>query len=261
MDNKGSWYFSSSLYFHQHLYPYSSLYFQLTTIDKKPRFSVSNSVDATPHTILVALIVLCSRSTINFSIDNKRLTRVEPLQNIKLDIAPRLDHFYQKRQLTRNQAHEPTARSVEHDDTLRLTIEAYNQTFHLHLEPNTDLFHPNAVTVNEHGVTEPLIPESFRVYRGYAIETYYSDNRWKADQAGIKRDDFTAQYDVGVLGWARVIVRHDIKHSLDYPIVEGSFRAYGDLYHIKATSNYKLAKRLDDAELSTAFTCQVFLRI
>ncbi|KAI9024900.1 Metallo-peptidase family M12-domain-containing protein [Phycomyces nitens] len=201
------------------------------------------------------LRLLCSvavvQLTLGHSIDNKRLTRIEPLQDLKLDIAPRLDHFYQKRQLTRNQAHEPSARSVEHDDMLRLTIEAYNQTFYLHLEPNTDLFHHNAMTVYGNGKTEPLLPESFRVYRGYAIHSQYSDERWKADQTGIKRDHFSAQHDIGVLGWARLVVRHDIKHSLDYPIVEGTFRADGDMYHIKATSNYKLAKRSDDAELAS----------
>ncbi|KAI7862047.1 Metallo-peptidase family M12-domain-containing protein [Spinellus fusiger] len=187
--------------------------------------------------------------SLEHSIDNKRLSRVEPLTQITFEIAPRSNFFFEKRQTTPNCLHSPTARSVEHDDTLRLSIEAFNQTYQLHLEPNTDLFHPSAVTVDENGREEKIRPESFRVYRGYCIDKYYSDERWKTDQANVKRDDFLTQHEKGVLGWARIIVRYDEGHSTKIPIIEGSFRAHGDTYNIKSTSNYRLVKRSDDARL------------
>src|SRR4051794_24486962 len=34
--------------------------------------------------------------------------------------------------------------TLEHSDSFRLTISAFNETFHLHLRPNDDLIHPSA---------------------------------------------------------------------------------------------------------------------
>jgi hypothetical protein len=53
----------------------------------------------------------------------------------------------------------------------------------------------------------------------------------------------------GVLGWARITVRQDIKHDLDHPLFEGAFSIYGDTHHVKLTNNYHLTKRSDDADL------------
>lgn len=36
----------------------------------------------------------------------------------------------------------------------------------------------------------------------------------------------------------------------DQPILEGAFRTYGDIYHIRSTSNYNLVKRSEDASVT-----------
>lgn len=145
------------------------------------------------------------------SVNNRKLERIEPLNAVSLDIAPRPEAFFEKRSLTANPAYVPKSpKAIEYDDILRLSLTAYNQTFHLHLHPNTDLFHPNAV-VNYGGYEERIRPQDYRVYRGLVIDSAYSDDRWKEDQAGVWRDELTAEHEPGVLGWARIIVRHDIR--------------------------------------------------
>ncbi|KAF7728028.1 hypothetical protein EC973_006793 [Apophysomyces ossiformis] len=112
-----------------------------------------------------------------------------------------------------------------------MKLNTHNQSLYLHLVPNHELFHPNAV-VNQDGVEEPLRHEEYRVYRGYVVDPAYSDERWIADQAGLLRDEFVAE------------------HQLDYPVFEGSFRLRQDMYHIQSKTNYRLSKRSDDADLT-----------
>ncbi|CDH56326.1 zinc metalloprotease [Lichtheimia corymbifera JMRC:FSU:9682] len=185
-------------------------------------------------------------------VNNRKLNRLEPLTTVQLDIAPRSQSFYSKRDQTQNPAYQPSGpKAIQHDDMLRLAVSAFNTTYFLHLHPNTDLFHPNAV-INYNGREERLKRHEYRVYRGYVVDETQSHDRWVADRAGVLRDDFAAENEAGVLGWARIVVRDDISHDLDYPVFEGSFRVHDNIYHVKATHNYQLAKRSDDVELNTA---------
>ncbi|KAI7853791.1 Metallo-peptidase family M12-domain-containing protein [Circinella umbellata] len=183
------------------------------------------------------------------SVNNRKLEKVEGLGSVQLDIATRPESFFKKRDLTRNPAYRPTeGRAIEHDDILRLAVPAFNQTFYLHLHPNDEIFHPNAViTVGDK--QERVRPHEYRVYRGYVIDESFSRSRWQEDQAGLWRDSYSAESDPGVLGWARITIRRDIKHDQSYPVFEGAFRAHQDTYHVKATNNYRMAKRSDDADL------------
>lgn len=95
-------------------------------------------------------------------------------------------------------------RSLQHDDTLRLSINAYNKTMYLHLTPNLDLFHPNAV-FHEKGKSTLLKPSDYRVYHGYVIDDIYSEYYWIS---GLQEE---MDNQPGVLGWARIIVRNDIR--------------------------------------------------
>ncbi|KAI8377741.1 Metallo-peptidase family M12-domain-containing protein [Radiomyces spectabilis] len=195
----------------------------------------------------LVILLLFASTVLGHSVNNRRIKRVEPLTQIHLDIAPRPESFFEKRSLTRNPSHVPGVQSIQYDDILRLAVPAFNRTFYLHLAPNLDLFHPNAVLTHD-GAEYPLQHHQFRIYKGVTVEAPYSDARWVADKAGVRRDD--TEDDEGVTGWARMIIRHDIKHELDYPLIEGSFQVYDDIYQIKAVSNYKLTKRADDAEFN-----------
>ena len=113
--------------------------------------------------------------------------------------------------MTRNPAYRPTeGRAIEHDDILRLAVPAFNQTFYLHLHPNDELFHPNAV-ITVGNKQERVRPHEYRIYRGYVIDESFSHSRWQEDQAGLWRDSYSAESDPGVLGWARITLRRDIK--------------------------------------------------
>ncbi|KAI9306123.1 Metallo-peptidase family M12-domain-containing protein, partial [Cunninghamella echinulata] len=188
------------------------------------------------------------------SLNNRRLLRIEALNKVNVDIAPRPDTFFQKRDISANKHYKPRVQSIEHDDILRFTLNAYNQTHHIHLVPNHDLFHPNAV-VNTEGVDKPLNHKEYRVYRGYVVDSTLSEKRWQEDQVGLWRDHETLNNhgDGGILGWARFIIRHDIKHDLEYPIFEGAFMTNDDTYHVKSSETYQRVKRSDDAELHHAY--------
>ncbi|KAG1057461.1 hypothetical protein G6F43_000711 [Rhizopus delemar] len=133
---------------------------------------------------------------------------------------------------------------MEYDDSLRLTVDAFNKTIYLHLAPNYELFHPNAVFYQD-GQSIPLKPSDFRVYRGYAIDGLYSEHWWMENVKNV--DDLENQ--PGVIGWARIIIRNDIKHVAEHPLFEGAFSMYGDIHHIKLKDTYIRTKRSEDAEV------------
>jgi hypothetical protein len=76
---------------------------------------------------------------------------------------------------------------------VRLSLFAYNTTFHLHLEPNSDLFHPEAV-VHHQGSSRPVLNDSIMVYKGHVVHT-------------------DSLYPLRKLGWARILIRYDLEHK------------------------------------------------
>lgn len=128
---------------------------------------------------------------------------------MKLDIAARSNNFFEKRDISENTHYQPNVRSLQFDDSLRLSVEAFNKTIYLHLTPNHDLFHPNAV-VHQHGQSVALNPSDYRVYRGYAIEEFYSNHWWIS---GLQSEE-DMENQPGVLGWARITVRNDIRYCI-----------------------------------------------
>ncbi|CAO3679896.1 unnamed protein product [Rhizopus stolonifer] len=73
---------------------------------------------------------------------------------------------------------------------LRLTIHAFDSTYYLYLEPNLDLFHPEAVI---HQNTQPIdfgIPYKGRVMQANADHVWY--NQEQKDSS---------------LGWARILIQ------------------------------------------------------
>lgn len=139
------------------------------------------------------------------SFNDDQLTSIESISNLKVDIAPRSRHFFQKRSQSANPELSP--KTLEHDDSFRLTLNAYNQTFYLHLEPNSDLFHPKAVIHHTADGSEQRIEqEKILVYKGHVVRSFEMDNRWMQEKAGVLEFDATTTQ----LGWARILVRHDL---------------------------------------------------
>lgn len=62
-------------------------------------------------------------------------------------------------------------RDLTHDDSFVLEFSAFDQLFKLSLEPNTELFHPEAtVTVFNDSITqtvERLVPHDYLIYKGH----------------------------------------------------------------------------------------------
>lgn len=104
--------------------------------------------------------------------------RITPRKFIARDVSP-------------NPHYVPHFTSLRHDDSFQLQFNAYNSTIRLSLAPNTELFHPEAsvVIVDEDGsqTTSSLIHEDYRIYKGSVLNENEDE-----------------------VGWARVVVRHDI---------------------------------------------------
>ncbi|KAL9557529.1 hypothetical protein MBANPS3_001336 [Mucor bainieri] len=186
----------------------------------------------------------------DISFNDNQLNRIESISNLRVDIAPRSQHFFQKRSQSANAELSP--RTLKHDDSFRLSLNAYNQTFYLHLEPNFDLFHPRAVILTEGESAQRIQQEKILVYKGHVVRPFEMDNRWMQEKAGVLEFDSKTDAATTQLGWARILVRHDLmsRHKTDQPIIEGAFKVQNDIYHIKATTNYNLVKRSVDIAAS-----------
>jgi hypothetical protein len=79
---------------------------------------------------------------------------------------------------------------------VRLSLIAYNTTFYLHLEPNFDLFHPQAV-IHYQGSSRPATKDNINVYKGHVIDKQ-EDELYPSSRK---------------LGWARILIRHDLMHK------------------------------------------------
>ncbi|KAM3586924.1 hypothetical protein VKS41_001973 [Umbelopsis sp. WA50703] len=164
-----------------------------------------------------------------------------------MQIVPR--DFY-KRDMSLNPNHNAKVQQLRHDDSLRLQFSAFNSSFNLHLIPNLDLFHSNAVFHSESSGSHSLKHEDYRIYRGVVVNDENTDIRWTQEQTGVWRDHYSLESETsqGILGWARIIVHHDLDQT-PHPVFEGSFSVEGDIYHIKRLSNYRITKRSDDIDL------------
>ncbi|KAI8987454.1 Metallo-peptidase family M12-domain-containing protein [Mycotypha africana] len=230
--------------------------------------------------LCILFVAVLPLLTLGHSIDNRQLKRIEPLTHVKIDIAPRTHAYFEKRHQSPN-THPTLSTALKHidyDDILRLSFTAYNQTFYLHLEPNLDLFHPEAVTHHQElGISTHLHPSRWLtqgtksaqnnkilVYKGHVIHPAHTENTWYKDALGVLNSEFypyphssssllpSFSYQQPQLGWARIIIRHDLmsRHKTEQTIVEGAFKVDNELYHIKSTSNYRLVKRADDVGLA-----------
>ncbi|CAG8565711.1 12531_t:CDS:10 [Cetraspora pellucida] len=145
--------------------------------------------------------------------------------------------------------------SLQHDDSLRLKFVAFNRTFNIHLEPNTDIFHPEAtITIhhkNKTSTTTRLIPQDYRLYKGVLLDVDSTDRRLSEDIVGLKRLSLHEELSTlpSVLGWARIIVLNDGSLNNKHLTFEGTFSYMGDLHHIKSIDKFQVAQFRDDPEI------------
>lgn len=191
-------------------------------------------------------------------------TQVRPLKRlanpttISLEILPRNPYSIPASNLYKRQPYPPS--TLRFNDSFRLILSAYNETFYLHLRPNDHLVHPAArihyyttlpdgTDVLEH--TEPLLRESVRAYLGEVVTADHSPTRMREDAAGAVHAPHAAD-----LGWARVMV-HSQGGPGAPPVFEGAFSAAGVIYHIMTRENYLrtrlaldplLAEPVDDSD-------------
>ena len=81
--------------------------------------------------------------------------------------------------------------SIHYDDSLRISFYINDEQFNLHLNPNHDLFHPNAkVNYFSKGFlshVEYLQKENFKIFQGFTLSSQHSDKRLAEDTARVIR--------------------------------------------------------------------------
>ncbi|KAF8937009.1 hypothetical protein BGZ58_003383 [Dissophora ornata] len=140
---------------------------------------------------------------------------------------------------------------VSMNDIVRIQFTAYNTTFHLHLEPNLDLVHPEA------DLGDGLSRDEIMAFKGVVVEDeHHSDRKWDraARTSKAENSQRTVEhmlYEDGVLGWARMMIEHDPDNE-NALVLRGAFMADGDTYHVTTQQHYHIQKRSDDALPSTS---------
>jgi hypothetical protein len=149
------------------------------------------------------------------------------------------------------------SKNLHHTDSFRLTLDAFGETFHLHLRPNEHLIHP-AARINYYSSspsgqsvlthTEPLLPESVKAYWGEVIPSHLSAARMREDAVGLRHRPKGPE-----LGWARITVHHqgDVDAGMA-PVFEGAFSVNGVVHHIVTKDNYMRTKHSLDPENVTS---------
>ncbi|KIM48454.1 hypothetical protein M413DRAFT_440195 [Hebeloma cylindrosporum] len=196
-----------------------------------------------PFQSLFALVVLFISWThpINAHIPPARpLKRVANPSTLSLEILPR-NRYHSSSPSNLSKRQPPN--TLRYNDSFRLILSAYNETFHLHLRPNDHLIHPaariNYYTTTSDGKevlthTKPLLRESVKAYLGEVISADHSPARMREDAAGV-----IPQTHPEDLGWARIMVHEQGNTNEGIPpVFEGAFSARGVIYHIMTKENY-----------------------
>ncbi|KIL71088.1 hypothetical protein M378DRAFT_183602 [Amanita muscaria Koide BX008] len=146
--------------------------------------------------------------------------------------------------------------SLRHDDSFRLVLSAFNDTFHLHLRPNDHLIHPAAQIIYYESSTDgavqkhtaPLLRETVKAYWGEVVAAHHSPTRMLEDAIGVVHSPSHP----ADLGFARIMVHDHVNSgsSSISPNYEGAFSMNGDVYHIMTKDNYLRRKHRLDPELS-----------
>ncbi|KAG0226711.1 Metallo-peptidase family M12-domain-containing protein [Mortierella sp. GBAus27b] len=192
---------------------------------------------------VVALALIAIDSVQAHSTAWPTITRSEHIRNLRHDVLPK--GYNDPAPLSkRNLDDETLQRIVRKDDTIRIQFTAYNSTFHLHLEPNLDFIHPEA------DLGDGITHDQILAFKGVVVENdYHSDRKWDRAARTSKAEKRTVEhmlYEEGVLGWARMVVEHDMDHK-GTVILRGAFMVGDETYHVTTQEHYHIQKRSDDA--------------
>jgi hypothetical protein len=178
------------------------------------------------------------------------LARVEHPTTHALEILPRTSSVLHARTVP------DKAPILRHSDAFRLVLSAFDETFHLHLRPNTDLLHPDArINLYRPGpdgvayryASKPLIPQDVLAYEGEVVLASHSESRMREDAAKLVRPGMGA----GSIGWARIMVHHQGNAAAGVPpVYEGAFTYHGIIHHVSTRTKYLRTRRDLDPELS-----------
>ncbi|KIP05328.1 hypothetical protein PHLGIDRAFT_25147 [Phlebiopsis gigantea 11061_1 CR5-6] len=198
---------------------------------------------------LLSVFVIAIRYAHASSAPPRPLKRIDHPTTRALEILPRrplASGSYAKRSL-------PLSSTIlEHTDNFRLTLSAFDNTFHLHLRPNDHLVH-SAARITFHSTapdgrrithTEPLLRENVKAYWGEVVGADLSETRMREDAAGVQPRPSGGKHE---LGWARITV-HDQGDAAAGrpPSFEGAFSVYGDVHHVMTADNYMRTKHALD---------------
>ncbi|KAJ8520374.1 hypothetical protein ONZ45_g2811 [Pleurotus djamor] len=202
----------------------------------------------------LVIVTLLSWSTLvqGHSAPPKPLKRLARPETLALEIFPRQPLIQDT--ITRRAIPSPRSTTLRHDDSFRLTLSAFGETFHLHLQPNEHLIHPAArihyytTTSDGRSVLSKIVPltkESVKAYMGDVIHADLSSSRMREDAAKV------AHSKLPKMGWARIMV-HDQGDVATgrLPVFEGAFSFNGDVYHIVTKDNYLRTKHHLDPEIA-----------
>ncbi|CDR99137.1 related to ADAM protease ADM-B [Sporisorium scitamineum] len=197
---------------------------------------------------LLLVVLLTATSTTARSRRNGPLQRIARTSNVKIEtVSPST--------FSRRSTSNWQARSNSDPPPLRLSFRAFQQDFHLHLQPNKDILHPEGTLVRYHGLnettgqsyirsTETLYPGDVPAYHGVVVHASHSSRRLKEDRAGAARDIYQDQ-SLGVVGRAAIML-HDDGSVSGVPSFSGSFDWFGNVHHIDTPRSYIAKRQVDD---------------
>jgi hypothetical protein len=183
------------------------------------------------------------------------LKRLSHPSTLALEILPRQEGLHSSPILPFSKRQAPPSSTLRHDDSFRLTISTFDETFYLHLRPNHHLVHPaariNYYSTDSNGQSylthsEPLIRETVKAYWGEVIASDHSSTRMREDAAGAVHQPHPSE-----LGWVRLMIHHqgDMGNGIA-PKFEGAFSVKGVVYHIMTKENYLRTKNEFDPDVS-----------
>lgn len=170
------------------------------------------------------------------------LKRVAPVEQSFVQITRRSSPYPERRDLDFEDDDYDDDRRVRHTDSIRITLHALGDKFHLHLRPNDDLIHP-AASVKHFRHThsgsvvdrvEPLRREKFLVFGGEVVDDKFTDGRLDEDFAGGIQRPHNGD---GHRGWARIMVLSGGEDS-ESLLFEGAFSVNGVIHHVLTKENY-----------------------